>query len=188
MDLYIGIDIGFQGAISFAEKKDDKLINTRVFKMPIIVDDKNKKQYDIKNVVKLFKDNIKCDYKNVICVAEKVHAFAGQGISSTARLCEGSGIIQGIIGALELQLERVNPMNWKKEAFPELLVDGKIVKALPKNERSKMKAKLKAQAKDKAREIATNLHPELSDCFKKKNQDGLSESILMLHWLFKKYP
>jgi Holliday junction resolvasome RuvABC endonuclease subunit len=61
-------------------------------------------------------------------VVEAVHAFPGQGVSSSFRFGQGFGMILGCLGALGVPVQLVNPARWKKHY--RLNRDGEASRAL----------------------------------------------------------
>jgi len=92
----------------------------------------------------------------------------------------------------------VTPQRWKKE-FPELTTSvmvakkaeakelrayGKTLKEKAPKEQNKkdvdkLNRQVKAEAKTAARELVSGKYPKLSDMLKKKNADGVAESLLI---------
>ena len=48
------------------------------------------------------------------CIIEKVHAFPGQGISSTAKFMENFGTIKGLLIANKISFKEKTPQTWMK--------------------------------------------------------------------------
>lgn len=49
-----------------------------------------------------------------VAVVERVGAMPGQGVSSTFRFGVGYGMVQGVLGALEIPIHLVTPADWKR--------------------------------------------------------------------------
>lgn len=47
-------------------------------------------------------------------VFERVHAMPKQGVSSSFRFGQACGVVEGVIGALQIPIEYVTPNAWKK--------------------------------------------------------------------------
>ena len=47
-------------------------------------------------------------------VFERVHAMPKQGVSSSFRFGQACGVVEGVIGALQIPVEYVTPNAWKK--------------------------------------------------------------------------
>ena len=51
-----------------------------------------------------------------IARVEHVHAMPKQGVSSSFNFGHSCGVIEGVLGALEISIELVTPQKWKKAA------------------------------------------------------------------------
>ena len=65
-------------------------------------------------------------------IIEKVHAFKGQGISSTFKFGKGTGRLIGMLETLHIPFKEVSPKAWMKE-LPINLPSGKDSKRARKN-------------------------------------------------------
>lgn len=90
-------------------------------------------------------------------ILEQVHAFSGQGVSSSFRFGVGYGIIQGICGAFDLSVSFVRPQVWKKDL------------------------KLDADEK-KSLQLARDLYPEAQPYLKRVKDHNRGDAILIAHW------
>lgn len=90
-------------------------------------------------------------------ILEQVHAFSGQGVSSSFRFGVGYGIIQGICGAFDLSVSFVRPQVWKKS----LKLDREAETSLC---------------------MARDLYPDAVPYLKRKRDHNRAEAILLAHW------
>lgn len=56
------------------------------------------------------------DVDEVVARVEHVHAMPKQGVSSSYNFGHSCGVIEGVLGALEISIELVTPQKWKKAA------------------------------------------------------------------------
>jgi hypothetical protein len=196
-----GIDSGFKGGISILS--DDKKPNPVVYNMPIrktvqIVSGKKKiKQfYDLIEIRKIFQKHLD---KDTLFIVEKVAPHIGEGSVSSFSFGRGYGNLEGIIvGLFDKYPIEISSQKWKKnfldlnnveiknkkEEIKQLREDGKTIKEKEgksenKRQIDKLNRQVKAIAKTLARELASSLYPELANDFKKKNSDGMAESLLI---------
>jgi len=103
--ILLGIDPGLSGAAAFVNGRGDLL---DVFDLPLAGDGKLAR-IDAANLATLI---------NAIgpdrAIVEKVGAMPNQGLSSTYRFGEATGVVAGILGALAIPIEWVPPARWKK--------------------------------------------------------------------------
>ena len=193
-EIIISNDPGISGGISIIYQNG----KIEVYKIPvcnIVVNKKNKKVYDIDeifNLLKKFKD------KNVFYIQEKVGSHPGEGSVSSFGFGKSSGLTIGIAKGLGFEVCEISPSAWKKQ-FPELVTDGikqkkeeiKKLRAFDKTLKDKGQKKenkknieklgrqIKSEAKTAARELVSSLYPDISNKFRKKNTDGMAESVLI---------
>jgi len=190
----IGIDVGLSGGITILDGDQVPII----YKMPlekIVVNKKKKNTYDMLSIVDICKK-----YKNrkVLFCIEKQGVRPGEGAVSAMTIGKGFGQLLGVGYAFGFKVVIITPVKWKK-IFPFLDENGVIdlrgqikdkriygktlkdIEAKKENKKciEKLQRDVKSQAKTNARELATDLFPELSDRFVKKNSDGLAESLLI---------
>lgn len=190
----VGIDVGLSGGITILDGDKAPII----YKMPlekIIVNKKNKNTYDMLSIVDICKK-----YKNrkVLFCIEKQGVRPGEGAVSAMTIGKGFGQLLGVAYALEFDISVITPVRWKKmypflegngitdirAEIKDLRAHGKTLEdkeAKKENKKciEKLQRGLKSQAKTNARELASNLFPDLSERFVKKNSDGLAESLLI---------
>ena len=123
MKCYVGVDPGLWGAVA-ALDEDGRLIFAQ--DTPIIEVKRGKTpKGNVKvrhlylptamadvMVENLLKDVVQPD--SVIVGVENVHSMPAQGVSSTFSLGRGLGLWEGIIAALRLPVEMIEPAVWKR--------------------------------------------------------------------------
>jgi len=189
----VGLDPGVSGGISILRPNGD----VNIYKIPVVntmVNKKNKKVYDVPEIVKLLKP-LK---GKVLFVQEKVASHPGEGSVSAFGFGKSSGLTIGIASALGFEVIEVSSTLWKK-AYPQLVTaliqtnkdeikklraKGKTLKDAAskkanKKEIDKLNRQIKSEAKTAAREYAASLYPDFRDCLKHKNSDGVAESLLI---------
>ena len=88
-------------------------------------------------------------------IIEQVHSMPGQGVSTTFKFGKNFGIAIGVVAALHLSLHRVTPQKWKQQFV------------------------LTGKDKDASRHKATEYWPEMSENWKFKYQNGVSDAALI---------
>lgn len=146
--MILGIDPGLSGALAFL--KDD-LSLAMVYDMPIMAKGKKGNQVNSAELAKIIADW--ADKCPITAYLELVSAMPGQGVSSMFGFGVSYGIIQGILGALQVPVILVTPVVWKR------------------------KAGLMGKDKDYARTFAQRLYPE-ADLARKKDI-GRADAILI---------
>lgn len=99
---YIGIDPGQSGALA--------VIDDRAAKDPIIVP-----FLDVDYVEVLTASAAEDGPFATRCVVESVHAMPKQGVVSSFKFGQNFGWILGVLAALEIPVELVQPQKWKRE-------------------------------------------------------------------------
>lgn len=89
---------------------------------------------------------------------EQVHSMPGQGVSTTFKFGKNFGIAIGVVGALHIALHRATPQAWKKQFT------------------------LVGKDKDASRGKATEFWPEMSDNWRFKNLNGVSDAALIAEY------
>jgi hypothetical protein len=156
MGYVLGVDNGFTGAIAAIDIESKRPIWIK--KMPILrVGDKDQVDADAVG------DLIQGSAHAFIEKAQTMPAFqkdkfgnitkVNQGISSTGRYMQASGIIIGACGALHIPRTLVSPVTWKKKMMPDM-------------------------GKEKAASVwkCNQLFPGL---FKYKNENGKADAVLI---------
>ena len=90
---------------------------------------------------------------NVQVLLEAVSAMPGQGVASMFRFGESLGVILGVCAALQLPIQWIRPVDWKR------------------------KAGLIGKDKDASRTLAIQRHPEVSDMLTRKKDSGRADAI-----------
>ena len=93
--------------------------------------------------------------EDISAVIEAVAAMPGQGVSSMFRFGESVGVVLGVLGALQIPLRWVTPQRWKKAAG------------------------IVGKDKDAARSLAIQLHPEVAELLKRKEDVGRADAALI---------
>ena len=108
----VGIDVGISGAIAFL---NDDLSLVGVFDMPVMVLSAKKQQVNASELGKLLRVWL-CDVpvENTMAYVERVSAMPGQGVASMFNFGVSYGVIQGVLGALQIPIVLVTPRSWKK--------------------------------------------------------------------------
>lgn len=139
--LILGIDPGKTGALAWLDR-DGHLVH--VADMP-----------DLTGAAlgALLADLI-LEHRNVVAWVEQVGAMPRQGVASTWKFAEGTGVILGTLGALGIPVRRVTPSKWKGSA------------------------RLGAD-KNAARQRAIELWPDHSETFARVKDHGRAEAALI---------
>lgn len=90
-------------------------------------------------------------------VIERVGSMPGQGVASSFAFGYAAGGIEGVFAALNIPIELVSPVTWKREL------------RLPAD-------------KGMARQVATRLWPAHAASFARVRDDGRAEAALIAHW------
>ena len=111
IEIYVGIDPGKGGAVAFIIGKDVEIHNTPTLKQ------NGKTTYDIPAMTALLK---KYTGHHIYVAIEKQWGRPGQSAQATSSICEGYGIWEGIVGALDMPCYLITPQAWKKNLLREL--------------------------------------------------------------------
>ncbi len=87
---------------------------------------------------------------------ERVHSLPGQGVASTFAFGRGAGIWEGILSALQIPYETVEPARWKKAVGLAVRAD-----------------------KGESRLMAARLFPQLTSSLLRAKDDGRAEALLI---------
>lgn len=96
----------------------------------------------------------------VHCFIEKVGAMPGQGVTGMFSFGHSTGLVEGVVTALEIPITLVTPQAWKKHAG------------------------LLGQDKDAARTRCIQLYPTIADLSKKGKGQAISDAILIAKYGF----
>jgi crossover junction endodeoxyribonuclease RuvC len=111
MKIYIGIDPGLSGAIAVIDEHG-KVVSLNDTPTLAVKKGKGTKHVYVESAMAtLLEGGLRHDS---IVILENVHAFPGQGVTSMFSLGVGVGIWRGIIAALKLPVEFVEPAVWKR--------------------------------------------------------------------------
>ena len=160
--IIVGVDPGFSGALGFYDLQRRQLLD--LMDMPCI-DPKgfthwrstgkaDRIQFNIPKLAKVFQD---LKPKIRLVVVEKVGPHPGMGVAGCFRFGHGAGLIEGVLHALQLQLQLVHPAVWKGA----LNLSGD---------------------KNLSRKLATQHFPEFKDYFTHKRDDGRAEACLLAEY------
>ncbi len=146
--MILGIDPGITGAIAFT-RKNQLLIED----MPVIKVGK-KYKIDATSFSRLIhRDKYRIKY----AIIEDVHAFPGQGVTSTFNFGYGAGILYGVLAAHNIKIIKVKPSVWK----PALNL---------------------SRDKKKSLELAKRVYPNYKKYFSRLKDDGRAEAALLAHY------
>jgi hypothetical protein len=166
--IYIGIDPGKDGFISFYIKDTDMW---EFFPMPVI--GSGKKEYDINSIVEIFK--YFSEYKAIVGI-ENVNALKQAGSTSNFQFGRGVGILLGVVSSFKYPFEMVHSTKWQKLAH-------KGISIMTKPDGGKDTKFMSILA-------AKRLYPTL-DLTKsersKKPHEGKVDSILITHYLINNF-
>ena len=111
----IGIDPGVSGAIAFLKHGD-----LYVYDMPVMNLSGKKQQVNASELGKLFRENLTdvgSNYgEDATAYVERVSSMPKQGVASTFNFGTSYGVIQGVLGALQIPMVLVSPRQWKQRA------------------------------------------------------------------------
>ena len=101
-DCIMGCDPGASGSFAFLYPSRPELI--AVYDAPVVGKEINASAlYDLIQ-----------QHRPQLAIIESVHAFKGQGVSSSFVFGQAFGTAIGVIGASKIPLVRVSPQRWKK--------------------------------------------------------------------------
>lgn len=111
---FVGIDPGLSGAVAILDEKGSlvKVLDTPVIELKKA---KGKKRVHLEaEMATILRDfNI---FEGIACVGiENVHAMPKQGVTSMFSMGTGFGIWIGILAALQIPYEKIEPRKWKSE-------------------------------------------------------------------------
>lgn len=165
MVIVIGIDPGKNGAVAIHEPIRDERKAWTVHDTPTAQMSKGKMDYLPAEMVRILRHPYAV-CPDVIVAIENVHAMPGQGVTSMFSFGRGVGLWQGILAALQIPYELVEPATWKRQ-----------MKLPPKAE------------KGKSVQLAQQLLPGIADVFvgpRGGALDGRAEAALLALWMMQK--
>src|SRR5215831_15762291 len=116
MSLWIGIDPGLSGAVA-AINEHGGLVALQETPVTTLPKGKSKRhEYSEPGMTTLLRGIMDSspDDRRMLVVIENVHSMPKQGVASSFQFGVGFGIWRGIIAALQLPCERVEPVVWKR--------------------------------------------------------------------------
>jgi hypothetical protein len=137
----MGLDPGVSGAVAFYFP--DKRERISAYDVPVVG-----KEIDAAALYDLI-----INYNPDLAVVEIVHAFRGQGVSSSFNFGMSYGVAKGVIGSIKIPTTNVSPAKWKR--YFGLSAD-----------------------KEQARALAIATWPH-SDHFRRKKDNGRAEAALL---------
>lgn len=155
--IYLGIDIGLNGAICFMQED-----GITICKMPTITNPKKKsgKLYDIPQLNQILRA-----WGNRSCFAtlETITGFGPGGLTSGISLGKGAGIVEALLVAHQIPYQIVPPQTWQRSLFS----------GLNKN-----------NTKEASIVVAKRLFPgvNLIPPQGKKPHDGFADALLLSEW------
>ncbi len=154
MTLFVGIDPGLSGAVSFRSNEEMTVLD-----MPILVIKKAKgarRVLDLTALAYLIDDKTK-NKPRVHFFIERVASMPKQGVASMFSFGETYGAIKGIVAANFFPMTLVTPVTWKRK----LKVSGN---------------------KDDARYRASQLMPHHAHFWSSRRDDGRAEAALIAYY------
>jgi crossover junction endodeoxyribonuclease RuvC len=150
----LGIDPGNQGALALI-REDRQLVT--VEDMPIVPLEK-RRQVSAALAWGLVARIAGHALGPIHCVIEKVGAMPKDGAVSAFAFGRGVGVLEGILAAREIPLERVAPNRWKARMG------------------------LTGQNKSASRAKVIERYPQHASLFARKKDDGRAEAVLLALW------
>ncbi len=156
---YAGIDPGFEGGVGWIEGDGHAYVRGT----PILTVSKKsggtKREYDAAGMVAIVNEVVLGQPRDVKFAVERVHAMPKAGAVGMFSFGQGYGLWIGILSALGVAYDLVEPARWKKA-----IMDGM--------------GKEKAAARFRAQQ----LFPALTSEFKLVKSDGKAESLLIAEY------
>jgi crossover junction endodeoxyribonuclease RuvC len=149
--MILGIDPGQNGALAFFDFEKGSLT---IFDMPVATVERNGKT----------KKEVSPAMLAMLCrgievrraIVERVSARPGQGVTSMYAFGRAVGIVEGVLGGLNIPTSYVTPQAWRK-------------------------AMQVREGKDGSRQRAAELFPKYADQFALKKRDGRAEAALIAY-------
>ncbi len=187
--LVAGIDPGSFGGISLL---DETGVTIKALPTPcsqIVKSGKMRSQIDIAQayaVLMEFKAIAESKGKRLHICMEKVEAMFTDGAKSAFAFGRNIGMWEGIVVASQCPYSFVSPPTWKREMIGKTVSSAKM----PQGKKTKKKTrehgreryKISTMRKMLAVETAKQLFPLALINVKKKNLDGIAESLLIAEW------
>lgn len=145
----LGIDPGASGALAVVE--DGQLVALE--DMPTLT--VRRGQRDVREVNAALLGSVVAQMRPLdAALLEKVGAMPGQGVSSMFAFGRAVGVVEGVLGALQVPYSTVPPQEWQRA----MRVRG---------------------GKDGARERAMRIYPTRAADFARKKDDGRADAVLI---------
>ena len=154
--IFVGVDPGLSGAIAFLDTTTGRLDLVDMPAVEVVRNGKTKREVSPQMLAGVFRSRV--EGREVSVALERVNAMRGQGVSSVFSFGRSSGIVEGVVAALNLPLTLVTPQRWQKEVG----VRG---------------------GKDGSRARAAELFPAMASSFSRVKDDGRSDAALIAFWL-----
>lgn len=156
MARYLGIDPGLNGGLALLSP-DGLLVEV----MPTVKDAKGKRTVDGAELARLIRG-----WRPTCAIVEKVGARPKQGVCSMFSFGHGLGVVHGVLLALGIPLNQIEPRTWQKTMFA-------------------MGGSASMGPKEKALEVAHGYFPHV--CFRatarsKKSHDGMIDAALLAQY------
>ena len=97
--IYIGIDVGLQGAVAIINEKRDLLHLQEMPTFTVEVSGKTRRKYHCQGIWTFLANRIE---RPCLAVLENIHSMPGQSSQSMFSLGHGVGIMEGILTSLEI--------------------------------------------------------------------------------------
>lgn len=106
---FVAVDPGFSGALAFCDTKGRVISCVPMPIEHVDTGSKSKKRIDAVTLYHALKS-----HKVSFAVIELVSAMPGQGVVGMFAFGRGCGVIEGVLGALDIPIQYVMPQVWKR--------------------------------------------------------------------------
>lgn len=158
--IHIGVDPGLGGAIAVADFSSGDIRIEDMPVMEILSGGKSKKCVSAHKLADMLR--VYGGRQDVVCAVELVGAMPGQGVVSMFNFGQSTGILLGVLAALQVPYFQVSPVRWKKHVMKDMGKD-----------------------KDASVVKAMQMFPSLSEHLvskRGKKLDGRAEALLLAHY------
>lgn len=149
--MILGIDPGLHGALAFFDYENGAL---SIHDMPVVAVERGGKSKTEVSPQLLAMVVRQYDVRRAI--VEKVGARPGQGVTSMFAFGRSFGVVEGVLGGLNVPISYMTPQSWRK-------------------------AMQVREGKDGSRLRAMELFPAYADMLKLKKHDGRAEAALIAY-------
>jgi len=176
--IYIGIDPGLDGAISYKAEGDE----IKYFHMPLIVTPidkkKVKRELNVKALQNIF--TILTAKGECICYLEDVHSIFGAASKATFNFGKIIGQIQACLICTDIPFILVQPKEWQKNVWDEFDKEWLPERINKKGKTIKSKLNTKATSSNAFK----RLYPDAIISANRNGvlHDGIVDSILIMHY------